>query len=111
MKPVVPGGNDNYCPNAIVEQHLAEVLPRYGVVLLMQQTSRQELQDLSSELPTDTHLVFYSEPLGLAGIDAVRSYSKSDIFDAYYDLGLRVIEISSGYGTIKPSLFQDSQKK
>ena len=120
-KIAVAGGNDNHCleralqlqyhsePGIEAEVNLAEVLPLYGVILLMQETSHEELVDLNKELPTDTHLVTYRYPDGTVSSDAVRSYSKSDIFDAYHDSGLRVISIANGDGSIKPKLFQDSK--
>ena len=77
----------------------------------MQETSHEELDDLAADLPTDTHLVTFRYPNGAQGADAVRSYTKSDIFDAYHDSGLTVLEIKNGYGRIKPKLFQDSKKK
>ena len=115
-KIAIAGGNDNYClelalANPDSETNLAEALPSYGVVLLMQETSHEELVDLNKELPTDCHRVDYRYPDGAVGCDAVRSYSKSDIFDAYHDSGLRVISITNGYGAIKPKLFVDSTKK
>ena len=75
----------------------------------MQETSEDEVNDLSSELPTDVHVVTYRYPNGATGCDAVRSYSKVDIFDAYHDARLTVLSITSGYGSIKPKLFQDSK--
>ena len=115
-KIAIAGGNDNYCLEAALanpeaETNFADVFPRYGLVLLMQETSKEELDDLASELPTDTHLVAFYYPNGEAGCDAVRSYSKADIFDAYHDSGLRVISIANGFGQIKPKLFNDSKKK
>ena len=120
-KIAVAGGNDNHCleralelqyhsePGVEAEVNLAEVLPLYGVILLMQETSHEELEDLASELPTDTHLVAFYYPNGEAGCDAVRSYTASDIFDAYHDSGLRVISITNGYGRVKPKLWQDAK--
>ena len=114
-KIAIAGGNDNHClelalANPDTETNFAEALPRYGVVLLMQETSKEELDDLASELPTDTHLVAYYYPDGAAGCDAVRSYSKADIFDAYHDSGLRIVSITNGFGQVKPKLFNDSKK-
>ena len=113
-KTVIAGSNDNHCLNQALynpgaEINFAECLPLYGVILLMQETSKEELDDLSSELPTDTHLCIYKYPDGSVGCDAVRSHSKADIFDAYHDSGLKVIEIASGHGSIKPKLFQDAK--
>ena len=115
-KIAIAGGNDNHCLtqaqyNPGAETNFADCLPLYGVVLLMQETSKEELDDLASELPTDTHLVAFYYPNGEAGCDAVRSYSKADIFDAYHDSGLRVISITNGFGNVKPKLFNDSKKK
>jgi len=118
-KIAIAGGNDNHCldlgltnaANGIEETNFAEALPKYGVQLLMQQTSHEELVDLNRDLPTDTHLVTFKYPDGDVGADAVRSYSKADIFDAYYDSGLTVLDIVNGYGAIKPKLFQDAKPK
>lgn len=117
-KIAIAGGNDNHCLELALtnarngeETDLAEALPKYGVVLLMQETSEQELLDLNKDLPTDTHLVTYRSPDGAVGSDAVRSYNKSDIFDAYYDSGLTVLSILNGYGAIKPKLWVDSAAK
>lgn len=82
-----------------------EILPQYGVQVVMVETSHDELVDLSSDIPTDTHLVVYRTPEGEVQADAVRSYTKVDIFDAYHDFGLEVIAIDSGFGQIKPKLY------
>ena len=117
-KIAIAGGNDNYCLELdLVNErdgnatNFAEALPKYGVVLLMQETSEQELSDLNKELPTDTHLVTFRYPDGSVGADAVRSYKASDIFDAYHDSGLTVLEITNGHGSIKPKLWIDSKAK
>ena len=59
------------------------------------------------ELPTDIHIVHYSVG-GDVYFDAVRSYTKVDIFDVYYDklkdIGT-IHSIKSGYGRIKPKLY------
>ena len=112
---IIFGGNDNHClelalANPDSETNFAEALPSYGVVLLMQETSHEELVDLNKDLPTDCHRVDYRYPDGAVGCDAVRSYSKADIFDAYHDSGLKVISITNGFGNIKPKLFNDSKK-
>ena len=58
-------------------------------------------------LPTDTHLVKYS--IGNKTFhDAVRAYTKVDIFDAYYDKlngDGTIHSIQSGFGMIKPKLY------
>ena len=60
-------------------------------------------------LPTDIHLVEY-EVDGTLYVDSVRAYKKVDIFDAYYTklqaVGGKMISITSGFGRIKPKLFQ-----
>ena len=74
------------------------------VVIRLEETSREELFKLDRYLPTDTHLVRY-----LKGeteiISAVSAYCKANIFDEFYDQGFTVLEISAGYGRIKPKLF------
>lgn len=59
-------------------------------------------------LPTDVHRVEYR--IGTETfIDAVRAYKKVDIFDLYYDklstMDGAIVDIKSGYGTVKPKLF------
>ena len=60
-----------------------------------------------SQLPTDLHIVTFTEN-GERQFDAVRAYTKVDIFDEYYDR-LRgngeIHSIKSGYGRIKPKLY------
>jgi hypothetical protein len=59
-------------------------------------------------LPTDIHIVMYVLG-GKTLYDAVRSYTKVDIFDTYHDkLKLQngsVLDIRSGYGNIRPNLY------
>lgn len=114
MSAVITGGNDNHCLAAAIkarwgEVNFGDVFEKYGIVLLMQETSEDELADLDGELPTDTYCVRYRAPEGAVGCDAVRSYTASDIFDAYHDAGLTVLSIKSGWGRVKPKLFTDSQ--
>ena len=113
---IIFGGNDNYHlelaslnPDELTD--FTAAMDKYGVILMMSETSESELHDLASELPTDTHLVSFITPEGDLGHDAVRAYKKSDIFDCYHDSGLRVLDIKSGYGQIKPKLFTDARKK
>ena len=115
---IIFGGNDNYHLEAALanaksgnETEFTEAMDKYGVILVMSETSESELNDLSSDLPTDVHLVRYCDPEGNLHGDAVRAYKKSDIFDCYHDSGLRVLDIKSGFGSIKPKLFNDTQKK
>ena len=59
-------------------------------------------------LPTDIHIVMYVLE-GKTLYDAVRSYTKVDIFDAYHDklksLNGSVLDIRSGYGNVRPNLY------
>lgn len=89
------------------------VLAKYGVQHLMEETSEEELVGLNGDIPTDTHLVTFRTIEGSVGSDAVRAFTKADIFDAYADGGLKVIEIKSGFGSIKPKLYgiQSTTKK
>ena len=59
------------------------------------------------ELPTDVHIITFTKD-GVRQFDAVRAYSKVDIFDEYYDkLGKNnpIHSIESGFGRIKPKLY------
>ena len=89
------------------------LLNKYGVQHLMSETSRDELVDLNGDIPTDTHLVTFSTLDGAVTSDAVRAFTKTDIFDAYHDAGLQIKSIESGFGTIKPKLYgiQSTKKK
>ena len=112
---VIAGGNDNYFASVDLAAYAEElphtVLSQYGVVLLMQETSAIELDELGSELPTDTHLVTYTaEGDPEVRCDAVRAYKKSDIFDCYHDARRLIRDIKSGFGKIKPKLFVDQRK-
>jgi len=59
-------------------------------------------------LPSDTHVVMYVVE-GKTLCDAVRAYTKVDIFDSYYDkvkpLNGKILAINSGYGSIRPNLY------
>ncbi len=59
-------------------------------------------------LPSDIHVVMYVVE-GKTLYDAVRSYTKVDIFDTYYDkikpLNGSVLDIRSGYGNVRPNLY------
>jgi len=60
-----------------------------------------------TQLPTDLHIVTYTKD-GERQFDAVRAYTKVDIFDEYYDkLGKDnpIHSIESGYGRVKPKLY------
>ena len=60
------------------------------------------------ELPTDTHLLKYKVHNKIF-VDAVRGYTKVDIFDEYYEkvkcLGGVILEIENGYGMVRPNLY------
>ena len=86
-------------------------LRKYDVILLMDNTTVQTIIDDAKNLPSDVHAVTYVEE-GTEKVDAVRSYKMSDIFDAYYDFGLKDIKsIKSGFGNIKPKLYNPPKKK
>lgn len=60
-----------------------------------------------SKLPSDLHIVTFTKD-GKRQFDAVRAYTKVDIFDEYYDsLGRDnpIHSITSGYGSIRPNLY------
>ena len=81
-------------------------LRKYDVIMVYEDTTVDEIKNNSSKLPTDVHAVTYRED-GKDKVDAVRSYKMSDIFDAYYDYGVRdFVSIKSGFGSIKPKLYQ-----
>jgi hypothetical protein len=59
-------------------------------------------------LPSDTHIVKYELENGTI-YDAVRAYTKVDIFDTYHDklkpLKGKVLDIRSGYGNVRPNMY------
>ncbi len=59
-------------------------------------------------LPSDTHVVMYVVE-GKTLYDAVRAYTKVDIFDTYHDKVKpqkgSVLEIRSGYGNVRPNMY------
>jgi len=59
-------------------------------------------------LPSDTHVVMYVVE-GKTLYDAVRAYTKVDIFDAYHDKvkshNGSVLAINSGYGNVRPNMY------
>ncbi|MBW2472379.1 MAG: hypothetical protein JRE18_09890 [Deltaproteobacteria bacterium] len=66
-----------------------------------------------TKLPTDVHIITFTKN-GERQFDAVRAYTKVDIFDAYYDKlkGIGTIHsIESGYGRIKPKLYGNIKTK
>ena len=62
----------------------------------------------SKGLPSDIHVVMYVLE-GKTLYDAVRGYTKVDIFDAYHDklkpLKGSVLDIRSGYGNVRPNMY------
>ena len=115
MPAIVFGGNDNYLAEAFQTGEEIDFQniwkEKYGVSLIMEQTSEAEVIDLASELPTDTHIVTAKSLTGDLVVEAVRAYKKSDVFDAYFDAGYEVQSIKNGYGAIKPRLWEDSKKE
>jgi hypothetical protein len=86
------------------------------IIVFMEKVTREEIAEMRSELPTDIHLVEYVKGNDLF-LDAVRAYKMSEIFDYYYDsldeaaqagaiTNFEIRSITSGYGQIKPKLFQ-----
>ena len=77
------------------------------VVIHFENTTKEKIDKLSRELPTDIHLVRYKKPTWKKKekISAVRAYKMADIFDVFHDQGWEVLEIKQGYGRIKPRLF------
>jgi len=59
-------------------------------------------------LASDTHVVMYVLE-GKTLYDAVRGYTKVDIFDTYHDklkpLKGSVLDIRSGYGNVRPNMY------
>ena len=86
-------------------------LRKYECTLLMDSTSVDDIKANNKTLPTDVHAVVYEED-GITKVDAVRAYKMSDIFDGYWDWGIRTISsITSGYGNIKPKLYNPEVHK
>lgn len=90
-------------------------LKKYDVILMFENTTVQTIINEAKELPSDVHIIKYLDDNNELKLDAVRSYKMSDIFDGYYDYGIKnVSEINSGYGNISPKLYnpnKDKQKK
>ena len=85
------------------------------VIVFMEKVTREEIEEMRSELPSDIHLVEYVKGNDLF-LDAVRAYKKSEIFDYYYDslneaaqagaiTNFEIRSITNGHGAIKPKLF------
>ena len=81
-------------------------LKKNDVILVRENTDEKTIVLDSKELPTDIHLVEYTEE-GDTKTDAVRAFKMSDVFDAYYDFGVKTITaIKTGYGSIRPNLWK-----
>ena len=79
-------------------------LKKYDVYLLFENTTRDTIKGEDSELPSDVHVVTYQED-DETKLDAVRALKMSDIFDGYHDRGLKVTRIESGFGKLRPNLY------
>ena len=77
------------------------------VIIHIERTTEAELKKLDAELPSDIHLVRYKKPTWKKkeNISAIRAFRQVDIFDHLHDAGYAVLEIKSGFGRIKPKLF------
>lgn len=86
------------------------------VIVLFENTTREDILELDADLPTDVHLVEYVRNQELF-LDAVRAYRKADIFDQYHDklsaeaesgqiTNFEILSITSGFGKVKPKLYQ-----
>ena len=77
------------------------------VIIHLKKTSEEDLKKRNKELPTDIHLVRYRKPTWKKKetVAGIRAYKKSDIFDHLHDQGYVVLEITSGFGSVKPKLF------
>jgi len=86
-------------------------LRKYDVILLLDSTNMNKISAEDKTLPSDTHVVTYYDD-GKKLMDAVRSYKMTDIFDAYYDYGIKdIVSIVSGFGTVSPKLYNTETKK
>ncbi len=77
------------------------------VIMHFETTTLEKLQQLEAELPSDIHLVRYKKPSWKKKekVSAIRAFRQVDIFDHLHDAGYAVLEIQSGFGRIKPKLF------
>ena len=77
------------------------------VIMYFETTTLEKLMQLESELPSDIHLVRYKKPSWKKKekVSAIRAFRQVDIFDHLHDAGYAVLEIKSGFGRIKPKLF------
>ena len=77
------------------------------VIIHLERTTEAELIKLDAQLPSDIHLVRYKKPSWKKKekVSAIRAFRQVDIFDHLHDAGYAVLEIRSGFGRIKPKLF------
>ena len=89
-----------------------EVAQKNDVIIHQQNIKEEDLNQ--KELPSDIHMVFYTHD-GKDYSDAVRGIRKADIFDIYYDklktVDGKLLDIKSGYGNLRPNMYNDNQKK
>lgn len=85
-------------------------LSKYDVILMVENTNEDNVRDTEHNLPSDVHLVTYVDGDDIK-YDAVRASKMSDIFDGYFDMGVTVTGIRSGYGKIKPKLYNPEKKE
>ena len=86
-------------------------LKKNDVMLVRENTDEKSIILDSKELPTDIHLVEYDVE-GETKTDAVRAFKMSDVFDAYWDIGVKsVTAIKTGYGSIRPNLWKAPKPK
>jgi len=85
-------------------------LKNYDVTLVSEDTNQTDVRLDAKILPTDVHLVEYVEE-GKTKFDSVRAIKMSDVFDGYWDLGVKdITSITSGYGTLRPNMYKAEQK-
>ena len=89
-----------------------EVAQKNDVIIHQQNIKEQDLNQ--KELPSDIHMVYYKHN-GKEYSDAVRGIRKADLFDIYYDklkaAHGTLLNIKSGYGRLRPNMYNDNQKK
>ena len=87
-------------------------LKRREVIIHQQNVLEVDLDQ--KNLPSDIHMVEYEQE-GETYSDAVRAGKMSEIFDAYYDklkeVGGALVSIRSGFGSIKPKLWNPNPEK
>lgn len=80
------------------------------MIIHIESTSLEKLKKLDSELPSDIHLVRYKKPSWKKKqkVSAIRALRQVDIFDHLHDAGYAVLEIRSGFGRIRPNVFNNA---